>query len=228
MLDSARDAQSPANKSKTERQLLKRVVEWEKSFVTSKGNYFVPVSFWLDEDSDEFFENGSKKLHLQILSRDNFLLLSQNHKRKTKKIYAQKRLAEITMSNPYFEEIDIKEILDFDKYQGENFKNMRSIKAKLTVVEGNPNVQHYRFKGTKDIIVFSAILNNESIKNWKESVKTSIEMYNTDYESHIEELELKNAQGVIQMFDEYYIPNNYLYYQNKKQVLVYKLCVNLL
>lgn len=95
MLDSARDAQSPANKSKTDRQLLKRVVEWEKSFVTSKGNYFVPVSFWLDEDSDEFFENGSKKLHLQILmqiqeksdGRYQFTLLTYMHEGSTKGLF---------------------------------------------------------------------------------------------------------------------------------------------
>ena len=92
-------------------------------------------------------------------------------------IFAQKRLAEITINNPYFEQIDIKEILDFDKYQDENFKNIRSVKTKLTVVEDNPNVQYYRFKGTKDIIRISAVLNNESIINWQKSVKGMIETF---------------------------------------------------
>lgn len=83
-------------------------------------------------------------------------------------------------------------------------------------MEGNPNVQHYRFKGTKDIIRISAVLNNESIKNWEKSVKNRIEGFNAGEEIYTENLDLTNAKGTIQMFDEYYIPNNYLYYQNKK------------
>lgn len=132
-------------------------------------------------------------------------------------LYAQKRLSEVTIRNPYFEQIDIKELLDFDKYQEENFKNSRSTKTKLFVRENSPNAQYFRFKGTKDIIIISAILNDEAIKNWKEEeVKVGIATRNILGDSYIENLDFNNAKGTIQMFDEYLVHNNYLYYQNSK------------
>lgn len=132
-------------------------------------------------------------------------------------ISAQKRLAEITISNPYFEEIDIKELFDFDKYQEENFKNSRSIKTKFRILENNPNIQYFRIKGTKDIISIFSIADIDRINAWEEEVKISIGTKNVIGDSYIENLDLKNAKGIIQMFDEYTAHNNYLYYQNKKE-----------
>lgn len=132
-------------------------------------------------------------------------------------LYAQKTFAEITISNPYFEEIDIKEILDFDKYQDENFKNSRSIKTKFRIIENNPNIQYYRFKGTKDIISIFSVPNTDRNTVWEEEVKIGISTYNVIGDSYIENLDLKDAKGVIQMFDESISHRNYIYYQNKKE-----------
>lgn len=105
---------------------------------------------------------------------------------------------------------------DFEKYQEENFKSNPSLRYNLTILNNRPNLQFFRFKDTKDIILVVSVLNVESTKNWDYHVKAAITLANFKGDSYIENLELKDGSGVIQMFDEYTTHFNALYYQNNK------------
>lgn len=105
---------------------------------------------------------------------------------------------------------------DFEKYQEENFKSNPSLRYNLTILNNRPNLQFFRFKDTKDIILVVSVLNVESTKNWDYHVKAAITLANFKGDSYIENLELKDGSGVIQMFDGYTTHFNALYYQNNK------------
>lgn len=131
-------------------------------------------------------------------------------------VSGQKTLDEVTLISPYLEYVSLDEIRDFQSYQKQHFKNPRGLYiSEHFRIHDNGNVRYFRFKGSKDILTTSSILNEQSINDWEGHVKAMSEMHSLGAEGSLEFIDLKEGRGAILHLEEPISLLDAFFYQNR-------------